>query len=358
MIKILHSADWHLDSPIQGRSETQTALLRAALLTVPGKIAAVCKAEQCDLMLLSGDLFDGPYTADSFHAVRNALEEAAVPVFIAPGNHDFLGPDSPWQKERWPENVHIFTQSQITAAELPGLDCRIYGAAFTGPDCEPLLESFRAVEDGIPAIGILHGDPTQRQSPYCPITQQQVQQSGLAYLALGHIHKGGFFQAGNTLCVWPGCPMGRGFDELEEKGVQIVTLEGKEASTRFVALDVPRFYDWEIPAGEDAVVTLDKLLPPVGNTDFYRITFMGESAPLDIDGLYRQFSRFPNLELRDRTQPPLDLWASAGEDSLEGVYFRMLQQQLETADDETKKQILLAAKLSRQILENREVKLP
>lgn len=357
MIKILHSADWHLDSPITGRSEAQTALLRAALLTVPGKITAICKAEQCDLMLLSGDLFDGSYTADSLQAVKNALEEAAVPVFIAPGNHDFLDSNSPWQKERWPDNVHIFTQNQMTAISLPGLACRIYGAAFTGPDCEPLLENFQADTD-LPAIGILHGDPTQRQSPYCPITQQQVQQSGLTYLALGHIHKGGSFRSGSTLCVWPGCPMGRGFDELEEKGVQIVTIEDNEASARFIPLDVPRFYDWEIPAGEDAAAALDTLLPPVGNDHFYRITIIGESEPLDMDGLYRQFSRFTNLELRDRTRPPIDLWATAGEDSLEGVYFRMLQQQLEAADEETKKQILLAAKLSRQILENREVKLP
>lgn len=358
MIKILHSADWHLDSPIQGRSEAQTALLRAALLAIPGKIAALCKTEQCDLMLLSGDLFDGPYTTDSFHAVRNALEEAAVPVFITPGNHDFSGPDSPWLKERWPDNVHIFTQNSITSITLPGLDCRIYGAAFLGPDCEPLLDGFRAEESDMPAIGILHGDPTQLHSPYCPITQQQVRQSGLLYLALGHIHKGGSFRAGDTLCVWPGCPMGRGFDELGEKGVQIVTLEGKEVSSRFVALDVPRFYDLEVPAEEDPAAALDTVLPPVGNLDFYRITFTGESAPLDLDALCRQFSHFPNLELRDSTEPPLDLWATAGEDTLEGVYFRMLHQQLEDADAETKEQILLAAKLSRQILENREVKLP
>ncbi len=358
MIKILHSADWHLDSPIVGRSEAQTVLLRAALLALPGKIAAVCKAEQCDLMLLSGDLFDGPYTADSFRAVQNALEEAAVPVFIVPGNHDFFASESPWQKECWPENVHIFTQNHMTAVTLPDLNCTIYGAGFTGPDSEGLLEGFRASDDGTTAIGILHGDPTQLHSPYCPITQQQVQQSGLAYLALGHIHKGGSFRAGNTLCVWPGCPMGRGFDEQGEKGVQIVTLESKEASARFVPLGVPRFYDSEVPAGEDAAAALDTVLPPVGNSDFYRITFTGESAPLDMDGLYRQFSRFSNLELRDRTEPPLDLWATAGEDTLEGVYFRMLQKQLETADAKTREQILLAAKLSRQILDNREVKLP
>ena len=40
------------------------------------------------------------------------------------------------------------------------------------------------------------------------------------------------------------------------------------------------------------------------------------------------------------------------------MYFRLLQQSLEGQDEETSRRILLAAKLSRQLLEGREVKLP
>ena len=143
-MKILHSADWHLDSPLQGHTTEQTALLRRALLAIPGKIAALCRAEKCDMMLLSGDLFDGPYTADSLNALRDALSEVAVPVFIAPGNHDYLGADSPWLTQSWPENVHIFTQPVLTAMEGPG--CTVYGAGFTSMDCPSLLEGFHAEE--------------------------------------------------------------------------------------------------------------------------------------------------------------------------------------------------------------------
>ena len=45
MMKILHSADWHLDAPILGRTPEQTQLLRQTLLQIPGKIAALCKVE-------------------------------------------------------------------------------------------------------------------------------------------------------------------------------------------------------------------------------------------------------------------------------------------------------------------------
>ena len=357
-MKILHSADWHLDSPIIGRSETQTALLKSTLLEVPHKITAEAKAERCDFILLSGDLFDGPSTPESVKAVKDALSEAVIPVFIVPGNHDYLSSASPWLTERWPDNVHIFTDPQWESVSLPDLDCRIYGAAFTGAQSDGLLEGFRAKQKETYAVGILHGDPTSAASPYCPITARQIEASGLNYLALGHIHKGGQILAGGTLCAWPGCPMGRGFDELDSKGVLIVTLDDTGCETRFLPLDTPRFFDLTCEAGSDAAASLSRLLPAAGSDDFYRITFTGESELLDTGLLENEFSQFPNLTLRDRTEPPMDIWANVGEDSLEGVYFGLLRQQLESADEETREKILLAAKLSRRILENREVKLP
>ena len=349
MIKILHTADWHLDSPLQGRPADQARILRRELLALPGKIAQVCRQEHCQLVLISGDIFDGAYTADSLAAVKSALEEMAVPVFIAPGNHDFVGADSPWLTEIWPDNVHIFTRQAIEEVYLPQFDLHVYGAGFTSMDCPGLLEGFRTKEN---SIAILHGDPTQRTSPYCPITQTQVVDSGLKYLALGHIHKGGQFQAGNTLCAWPGCPMGRGYDEEGEKGV-LIAEAGNAVTVRFVPLNTPQFFDLETTPD-----SLDALLPPVGNGDFYRITLTGESAPLDLAALTAKYSRFPHLELRDKTVPPVDIWKSVGEDSFEGTYFGLLQEKLAGKSEEEQNTILLAARICRQILDGQEVVLP
>ena len=36
---------------------------------------------------------------------------------------------------------------------------------------------------------VVHGNPTQPSSPYNPILPAQIAQSGLSYLALGHIHQ-------------------------------------------------------------------------------------------------------------------------------------------------------------------------
>ena len=356
-MKILHSADWHLDSPLVGKSEEHSQFLRRELLMIPERVAAMCRSEGCDALLLAGDLFDGSYTQESFHAVSKALGELKIPVYIAPGNHDFCEPNSPYLAEVWPENVHIFKNPVIEEIVIPEHDCKLYGAGFAAMDCPGLLKNFRAEGEQKWHIGLLHGDPTQASSPYCPITKQQVQESALSYLALGHIHKPGSFRAGDVLCAWPGCPMGRGYDEVGVKGALLVTLEDG-VSARFLPMNTPRFYDEALDAGEAPEEALADLLPPVETKDAYRVTFTGYAAPIDLSAISAKYPHIPYLELRDRTLPEVDLWSNIEEDTLEGMFFRALHDGLDTESEKLQRQLKLAAKISRQILDGQEVVLP
>ena len=92
--------------------------------------------------------------------------------------------------------------------------------------------------------------------------------------------------------------------------------------------------------------------------DFFRVKLTGESQGLDLDGLYRRFWQYPNLKLVDSTVQTTDLWKNAGDDTLEGIYFRLLREKANQADADTRADLELAAKLSRQILLGREVTLP
>ena len=357
-MKILHSADWHLDAPLTGKSEEQSRFLRSSLLKIPQQVADLAVQEHCDLMLLAGDLFDGQNTRESFNAVVSALSGVKIPVFITPGNHDFCRPDSPYISEKWPENVHIFKKSAFESVCLPELGCTVYGAGYEAMDCPGLLKDFSVTDAPGLHIGILHSDPLQASSPYAPLTNQQVRQSGLNYLALGHVHKSGSFRAGQTLCAWPGCPMGRGYDEAGEKGVILVDL-GETVTAQFCPLDTPRFYDETLEAGIDPVETAATLLPPLATNDCYRITFTGYSTPMDLDAVAAAFPHIPYLEFRDRTLPDADLWSGLGEDTLEGLYFKLLHDGIENTESQTlQQQLLLAAKLSRRILDGQEVVLP
>lgn len=353
MMKILHSADWHLDAPLRNHSPEQAERIRSQMRKIPQRIADLCRSQGCGMILLSGDLFDGPYSRESFDAVYRALEDAEVPVFIAPGNHDYIWEKSPYVQELWPENVHIFKQNEMESVVVQELDCRVYGGAFTAAQSQGLLEGFRAQGSERYAIGVLHGDPSSAQSSYCPVTALQVQESGLDYLALGHLHAGGSFQAGATLAAWPGCAMGHGFDETGVKGALVVTI-AEQAQAAFVPVPGIRFFDVKVRPGEQIAAKL----PAMGSDDFFRVTLVGQTEPPDLEQLRRQFPQFPNLILRDRTKPAVDVWANAGEDSLQGTFFRILRDAGQGQDADTVRTLELAAKISRQILLGQEVELP
>lgn len=355
-LKLLHSADWHLDAPFSGLGREVRQQLNRTQKTIPDKIAELCRREGCDLVLLAGDIFDRTPSRETLDLVKTALARCAAPVFISPGNHDFCGPGSPWLEEVWPDNVHVFTGG-LESAVIEDLNCRVWGAAFQSMDCPSLLADFQAQCREPYAVAVLHGDPSQTNSPYNPVTAPQVRDSGLDYLALGHIHRAGSFRAGSTLCGWPGCPMGRGWDETGDKGVYLVDLEPDAARTTFVSLELPRFLEETADIAGDAKAALEALLPPVESRDFFRVTLTGQGYG-DIPALLAAFPHIPNLELLDRTEAPLDVWGTGDSDTLEGVFFRLLREQLSSASPEKARQIQLAAELSRRILEGREVSLP
>lgn len=352
-LKILHSADWHLGSPFGGLTENQRQGLKDAQQALPGKIAQLAKDEQCDLVLLAGDIFDGPVGADVIEGLKADLAQCGVPVLIAPGNHDAWAPGSPWMEEQWPENVKIF-QGSLESVAFENLDCRVFGQGFQSMDCQSLLENFRAEGPEKYKLGLFHGDPTQKNSPYNPITAAQVRASGLSYLALGHVHTAGAFVAGHTYCAWPGCPMGRGWDETGDKGVCIVTLD-EQVEIRACCLDMPRFMELNVDIERGAEEAVSAALPAAPGADFYRVNLIG-CGKLDLDALTEQFAAWPNLEFRDRTMPPLNIWGRENEDTLEGIYFRMLRKQMKEHPEDAAR-VRQAAEISRRLIMGMEVRL-
>ena len=132
-LKILHTADWHLDSPFGTFTEAQRKYLKEQQRLLPQKIVDLCRRENCDMMFLAGDIFDAQPSQYTVELLKKTLESAGVPVLISPGNHDFCGADSPWRKEAWPENVFVFTRG-LESISIEGLNCRIYGAGYQAMD--------------------------------------------------------------------------------------------------------------------------------------------------------------------------------------------------------------------------------
>ena len=357
-MKLLHAADFHLDSAFSSLPPAQAARHREDQRRCLLALGDLCRREECRLLLLAGDIFDVPTPSrQSVEALKALARAVEVPVCIAPGNHDPYRAGSVYAEESWPENVWIFREESPTSVSFPTLDCRVWGAAFRQMDC-PALPPFRASGPERHQIMVLHGDPAQPGSPSRPVSREVVAGSGLAYLALGHIHKGGAFRAGGTLCAWPGCAIGRGFDETGPKGALVVDLDG-QADARFVPLPGGRYESLRLEVRGDGLAGIPEQLPEAAPEDFYRVTLTGRGRP-DLALLERMLApRFAQLELRDETRAPLDLDEAAQSDTLEGLYFRALRDAIAREQDpDALRRLRLAAELGRRLLDGEEVELP
>ncbi len=358
MIRILHAADLHLDSPFAALAPQQAALRREEQRQMVLRLAEECNRLDCQLLLLAGDLFDSELVyRETAELLCETLGGVWAHVFIAPGNHDPWGPASPYATLRWPDNVHIFRSRSVEAVHLKDLNATVYGAAFLEPHETGLLEGFQAAESDGTRIMLVHGTLEGADTGYNPISRRDVERSGLDYLALGHSHSRDIQVIGKTTVVNPGCPMGRGFDETGPKGVCYAELENGVCRVEPLDLGFRVYESLCVPAGEDPLAAVEAALPENTQQDIYRITLTGTCPAPDLEALRTALApRFYGLELVDSTQPPLELWKDLGEDSLKGEYLRQLKACYDAEEDErTRRLVAEAAKLGVALMEGREV---
>lgn len=351
MIKLLHGADLHLDSPFSGLKPDQAAARRKLQRQLPEALVDLCHQYDCDALLLAGDVFDGERVCpETVEALQRAFARCRVPVCIAPGNHDPYTERSPWAKARWPEQVHIFT-GDWERVELPQMT--VWGGAFRGREAHGLLHPVKP--NGKPQIALLHGEADTADSAYNPMTRAEIAASGLRYLALGHIHKAAPpAKAGETWYAWPGVAMGRGFDETGVHGAYLVELDGEFCRATLLPLPGPRYESFEVPAGADPCGAVLAAVPPSCRDSICRITLTGEADAVDLEALAARLG-MPNLDLRDETIPRRDLWDACQGESLRALTMQTLKKQYDAAgDSETRRTLALAARYALAALEGRE----
>ncbi len=358
MLRIIHAADFHLDSPFAALEEEKAVLRRKEQRQLLEALAD--QAAGADLVLLAGDLLDsGVCHAETWEALEDFLNSLPGQVFIAPGNHDYYAPESPWDRMTLRENVHLFTSPQPEPITLPELDCTVWGAAFVSPRSGPKLRGFRASAEGGVQLMVLHGDVNAAGMGYDPIAEEEIAGSALRYLALGHIHAcSGLRRSGETLWAYPGCLMGRGFDETGEKGFLRLELTEEGCDGEFIPLPSRRYErrEADVTGKESLLSALEEALPLEDRDNVIRLILRGEwpEKPKLEELCQALADRCFQLELRDETRLQRSIWDDAGEDTLRGCFLRVLRKKYDAADEAERDRITLAARYGLAALDYRE----
>ena len=261
-IKILHTADLHLDSPLASLA-LRDAALQARVLTASRsaleKMVDFCIDEGVVALLIAGDLYDraerSAKTAAYLTLQMERLHKAAIRVFYIKGNHDAENPIT--GAIDLPANVHVFDGRGGKVQLAP--DIWIHGVSFRDKHApDSLVSKFGAPEPGAVNIAMLHTSLTGAagHDPYAPCALADLVRVGFDYWALGHVHQRQV-HATAPWVVMPGNPQGRDIGEAGAKSATLLTIAAGVIRVAEVATSTVEFRESAVSlagcADDDAI---------------------------------------------------------------------------------------------------------
>lgn len=356
MIKILHCADLHLDSPAYARDIIRADAGRNDVRAALTSLIMYIKSNSVDFLLISGDLFDGAFVSRETVALL-CHEFASIPdcrVIIAPGNHDPYTFASYYRMAELPENVFVFDSEEVKYFDFPDKNTTVYGWAFTSDALEtcPINDEFSVMSQSRINLLVAHGELDAAESKYCPISSKVLAKCGFDYIALGHRHAyDGVKECGEGYIAYSGCLEGRGFDELGVKGAIAAAIDKNSTpkmASKFIRFGKRRYEiaSCDVTGALTNADMLDKIAQLIrdghyGDDTVLRVQLVGEvdaECKPSVSFLEGQFPTVCSIEIIDATKPPKKGDSLKDDPTLRGEFYRSLEFML-TSDDESEREL-------------------
>lgn len=278
--RFLHTADWQMGRSFS-RFETEdgAALVEARYAAIE-KLAQLAVEQECDAVLVAGDVFDAQAVSDrTIRRVFNATSVFKGPWIMLPGNHDAALAESVWTRARRldavPGNIHLALEAGVILLEEQRL------AVLTAPLTQrhtytDLTEDFkdRETPQGFLRIGLAHGSvqgvlPDDVDSTN-PIAPDRVDLANLDYLALGDWHG---TKEINERTWYSGTPEPERFRNNDAGYALVVTIPEPGAVPEITSHEIARYrwHQWRetlsVPSDLDRLIERMEELPETSVLD-------------------------------------------------------------------------------------------
>lgn len=312
-IRLVHSSDWRLESPLAGLptlSDDLRELARDAAYMAAQQVVETALVEGADALLLSGGIVDldrsGPRAIVFLQEQFERLNARGVQVYWAGGVSD--GPDQWPVVAKLPQNVHRFGRGRVEQLDLKRdgkTIARIQGVS-SEDNGRVEASGFHRDANGLFTAGVAY---STNDSP-------GKEGDRVHYMALGGRHRRATVDTEPGIAHYSGTPQGRSLEEAGPAGCTLVHVLDGKTHTKFVSTDIIRWVDesMEVTASttmellEDRLdERLDKLRQKSQGTDLLVSFHVRGTGPLvtqlrpgtEIDGLVRR------LQERAKKRSPL-----------------------------------------------------
>lgn len=337
-MKIIHTADLHLDSPIAGVKDSETR--RRELLRALQNLSDFAENNNVAAIIVAGDLFDDQSaTRMTVESVAQIVSASRAQWFVLRGNHGNAEPYKALQ-ELCPQ-IKLFGERWTT--------CTLGNVAIVGRELgandDEQWRSF-SVDSSFYNVLVLHGDVDG--DAYGKIDKKVIAQSAVKYVALGHRHAFSEHKFGRVRACYCGVLEARGFDERETTGFVLVDTE--KDTIQFVPQCLRRVecLTLDVSAATTDLALEKIILDGIANAsarNYLSVTFCGTLQDgvrlLPVANSLLQ-NRFFALRLKDETTAAFDFEKLKQEVSLRGEFVKLAME----LKDETQRAEVLRLGLS------------
>ncbi len=236
-LSFVHAADFHLGADLRRFGKARERLVDAQFRALEYTLSAAAERHAA-FVLICGDLFDSrnpspkiiSRTASIFDRFRK------VTVFVIPGTHDFLSEGAVLAPGRsiWaPPNVVILTDPESSPFYFEELDvCIHFRPNITNRSGQSPISGLKRTVKSRFHIALAHGSLSAGSAfgHDFPIDPDEIEKSGLDYLALGHWHSPRVESFGNTVAAYSGIPQPLSFSDPETGSVFFVNCHAAGAA--------------------------------------------------------------------------------------------------------------------------------
>ncbi len=353
MVRLLHTADVHLGAKFLGlgdKGAAQREQIRASFR----KLISQAITENVDIVLIAGDLFDANQqprmNVDLVVEQFGLLAANNIPVCLIPGTHDCFDSSSIYKKvdlaERCP-NLTLFTDQGWNYEEFPSLGLTIYGK----PNCSNRsynspLEGLKRSSESQYHVAMAHGSlniPGAIADDDYVFTADEIQSSGMQYVALGHWHRPYACSNKGVIAWYSGPPEIISMDQKEPGSVLIVTIldSGRvEVEARQIGLHCCDELEIDLSDLEDSSELRSKIAQGAKSNLVRKVILKGlrnEDMRPSLEELEAALSdSFFHLRITDQSHPRM---AELSEDAYEGQlilarFLKLMKEHIEACEGE------------------------
>jgi DNA repair exonuclease SbcCD nuclease subunit len=351
MLRILHTADIHLGAKFSGlgnKGAAQREQLRATFRS----LIATAIDEGVNIVLIAGDLFDSNQqpqrSIDLVIEQFDLLNRNNIPVCLIPGTHDSLDSSSIYKKvdfEGKCSNLSIFTDENISYREYPDLGLTVYGKpnlsnrSYTSP-----LTGLKRSTPSKFHVAMAHGSfhiPEKTAEDDHVFRLEEIQSSGMHYLALGHWHR--VYACSQTPPAWyPGPPEWIP-DQRERGAVLLVSLsDSGEVNVQPKRIGLRDYDELDVDvSGVQDLATLKARISEGADQNLVRHAVLRGLRDAELivnpEGLEAELGeQFFHLSVMDRSHPKSGEVVEDQERLIRNEFIKLMKEQIEGLEGEEK----------------------